>query len=352
MNPIKTLVVDDSALVRQTLTQLLTPLPDIDVIAAARDPIAAMDILKSQRPDVITLDLEMPRMDGLEFLRQIMDTDPIPVVVCSSLTVDGSDSALKALEGGAAEIITKPKIGTKQFLEESQIAIADAIRAAHTAGARRRRVRTVEPKLKADAVIQRRKASPLVETTERVIAVGASTGGTEAIREFLEAMPADAPGIVVVQHMPEHFTRAFAKRLNSTCSIDVIEASNNDPVLRGRALIAPGNRHTLLKRSGAQYRVEVIEGELVNRHRPSVDVLFRSTAQWAGTNAIGVIMTGMGDDGADGLKEMADAGAITMAQDEASCVVFGMPREAIERGGAGRVLPLSQLAPTVLAASV
>jgi two-component system chemotaxis response regulator CheB len=353
MSTIKTLIVDDSALVRQTLTQLLSSQPDIEVIGAARDPIVAMDLMKEQKPDVITLDLEMPRMDGLEFLRRIMESEPLPVVICSSLTVEGSESAIQALEGGAVEVITKPKIGTKRFLEESAIRIADAVRAASVAdiGTKRRIIKRPPQKHTADAVLGVRKPAGLTETTETIVVVGASTGGTEAIRVFLEAMPGNAPGIVIVQHMPEHFTSAFAKRLDTFCRVTVKEAEHNDAVLRGRALIAPGNRHTVVKRSGAQYRVEVVEGELVNRHRPSVDVLFRSAAGCAGANAVGVIMTGMGDDGADGLCEMRQGGATTFAQDERSCVVFGMPREAIERGGASRVLPLDSLASAVLGAA-
>ncbi|MFW6289060.1 MAG: protein-glutamate methylesterase/protein-glutamine glutaminase [Spirochaetota bacterium] len=353
MSKIRTLIVDDSALVRQTLTQLLSQARDIEVVGAARDPIVAMEMMKSVQPDVITLDIEMPRMDGLEFLRRLMKSSPLPVVVCSSLTAEGSDTAVRAMEAGAVEIITKPKLGTKSFLEESQVRLTDAVRAAHQAGVRRPQTRSAEiaPKLKADAVLSSSRPFGLTETTERVVVVGASTGGTEAIREFLEVMPADAPGIVIVQHMPEHFTRAFAKRLDGLCRMTVKEAEDGDAVLRGRALIAPGNRHTMLTRSGAQYKVRVVDGELVNRHRPSVDVLFRSAARWAGRNALGIIMTGMGDDGADGLVEMRQAGSLTYAQDEASCVVFGMPREAIERGGAVKVLPLAELASAALAAA-
>ncbi len=352
MKKIRTLVVDDSALVRQTLTELLSSTGDIEVIGTARDPVIAMEIMKNQRPDVVTLDLEMPRMDGLEFLQRIMTSDPLPVVICSSLVGEGTEAAIRALELGAVEVIGKPRIGTKHFLEESRFRIANAIRAASLANLRAAGVygRTPVPRFNADAVLKRTAPKGLRETTERVVVAGASTGGTEAVRVFLEAMPSDAPGIVIVQHMPEHFTRTFARRLDGLCAIKVKEAQDNDAVLRGRALIAPGNKHLLLRRSGARYRVNVVYGEQVNRHRPSVDVLFRSAASAAGRNAVGVIMTGMGDDGAEGLREMREAGAVTYAQDEASCVVFGMPKEAMERGGVSRVVSLQSMAAAVLSA--
>lgn len=347
---IRVLIVDDAAVVRQTLTELLESDPQIEVIGAAADPFAAARRLEQQVPDVITLDVEMPRMDGLTFLKKIMSQHPIPVVMCSSLTENGSETALRALEYGAVEIIQKPKLGTKQFLEESRVRICDVVKAA--AGAQLRKLRAwqhpPQPKLTADAVLARPSSQAMIETTEKVVVVGASTGGTEALRVFLEMLPADAPGIVVVQHMPEGFTAAFAKRLDGLCRVTVQEAASGDTVMRGRALIAPGNRHTLLKRSGARYYVEVKDGPLVSRHRPSVDVLFRSAARYAGANAVGVIMTGMGDDGARGLKEMKDAGAKTIAQDEASCVVFGMPNEAIKLGGADVVAPLERIAREVL----
>jgi len=291
-------------------------------------------------------------MDGLEFLQRIMRTDPIPVVVCSSLTGEGSDVGLRAIEYGAAEIITKPKIGTKQFFEESRVRISDAVRSARAAGARRITwpAHRVAPKLTADAVLSPGRGSTPFETTESLVVIGASTGGTEALRVFLQAMPLKAPGMLIVQHMPEHFTRAFAERLDGICDVTVKEAQHRDAVLRGRALIAPGNRHMVLKRNGAQYVVDVVEGPLVNRHRPSVDVLFRSAARYAGRNAMGVILTGMGDDGAAGLLEMHRSGSTTFAQDESSCVVFGMPKEAIDRGAASRVLPLEAMAPAVLSA--
>ncbi|MDP2107148.1 MAG: chemotaxis response regulator protein-glutamate methylesterase [Desulfobulbaceae bacterium] len=347
---IKVLIVDDSAVVRQTLTEILSSDPGIKVMAAAGDPFVAAQRLREEVPDVITLDVEMPRMDGLTFLKKIMSQHPIPVVMCSSLAGSGSETAVKAMEYGAVDIIPKPRVGTKQFLEESRILICDTVKAAAQARVRPFRPRTisVEPKLTADVVLAKPSCKSMIQTTEKIVVVGASTGGTEALRDFLEAMPADTPGIVIVQHMPENFTAAFSKRLDSLCKITVKEAEDGDTVVRGRALIGPGNRHVLLKRSGARYYVEVKDGPLVSRHRPSVDVLFRSAARYAGKNAIGVIMTGMGDDGAKGMLEMKEGGAFNFAQDEASCVVFGMPKEAIKLGGVDRVLPLESLAAAVL----
>lgn len=289
-------------------------------------------------------------MDGITFLHKIMTQHPIPVVICSTLTEKGAETTIRALEYGAVDIITKPKLGTKQFIEESRIRICDAVKAAARVRVKpppHSVVRPVEKKLTADVMLPP-PAKAMVQTTERVVAVGASTGGTEALRIFLEALPGDCSGIVIVQHMPEGFTRAFAQRLDGICRIRVKEAEDGDTVLRGQALIAPGNRHTMLKRSGARYYVEVKDGPLVCRHRPSVDVLFRSTARYAGRNAIGVIMTGMGDDGARGMREMKEAGACTIAQDEKSCVVFGMPKEAIALGGVEKVLPLERIAPEIL----
>lgn len=352
MKKIRVLIVDDSAVVRQTLTSILETDPQIEVMGTASDPFFAAKKIQNEVPDVITLDFEMPRMDGLTFLKKLMSQHPIPVVVISSLTADGTETGMKALEYGAVEIITKPQMNTKQFLEESRIRICDAVKAAAIARIKRRQVNNlvVQPKLSADVILPVAPVSShaMIKTTEMIIAVGASTGGTEAIQKFLQAMPVDCPGIVIVQHMPEHFTRSFANRLNEICQIAVKEAENGDSVLRGQALIAPGNYHMLLKRSGAKYYVEVKEGPLVNRHRPSVDVLFRSTARYAGRNAVGVIMTGMGDDGARGLLEMKEAGAYTIAQDEKSCVVFGMPNEAIKLGAAEKVLPLDQIAQHVI----
>lgn len=351
---IRVLIVDDSAVVRQTISGILSEEDDIEVIGTASDPFYGAEKIAKDVPDVIILDLEMPRMDGLTFLHKIMTQHPIPVIICSSLAEKGSDSAFKALSCGAVEVITKPKMGTKEFLEESRIRIADTVRAA--ANSRIKKIAPlasleVNPKLTADAVIPSVKKPVLTETTEKVIAVGASTGGTEALKDFLMKLPLDIAGLVIVQHMPENFTRAFAERLDQLCSISVREAKDGDSVLRGQALIAPGNKHTLLKRAGAQYYVEVKDGPLVTRHRPSVDVLFRSTAYYAGSNAIGVIMTGMGDDGARGMKEMKDAGAFTIAQDEESCVVFGMPKEAIKLEAVHKVLPLSKIPGEVCTAS-
>jgi two-component system chemotaxis response regulator CheB len=344
---IKVLIVDDSAVVRQTLTSILEADPQIEVMGSASDPFFAAKKIQNEVPDVITLDIEMPRMDGLTFLKKIMAQHPIPVVVISSLTAEGTETGLKALEYGALEIITKPQMNTKQFIEESKIRICDAVKAAAMSKVKRK-VNvdlTVQPKLSADVVIPAAKISKaMIKTTESIISVGASTGGTDAIQVFLQEMPVDCPGILIVQHMPEFFTRSFANRLNDICKISVKEAENGDSVIRGCALIAPGNHHMLLKRSGAKYYVEVKDGPLVNRHRPSVDVLFRSTARYAGKNAIGVIMTGMGDDGAKGLLEMKEAGAYTIAQDEKSCIVFGMPNEAIKLGAADKILPLDQIA--------
>ena len=347
---IQVLVVDDSAVVRQTLTEILASDKEIGLVESASDPYVAAERMRTFIPDVITLDIEMPRMDGLTFLQKLMAQHPMPVVICSSLAEDGCETTLRALELGAVDFITKPKLGTKLYLEESRIGICDTVKAA--AGVRgpksKHALSKIQPKLTADAVIAKGTGHAMIQTTERIVAVGASTGGTEALREFLEVLPVDCPGIVIVQHMPEKFTAAFAKRLDSICAVQVKEAEDGDTVIRGRALIAPGNRHTLLKRSGARYYVEVKDGPLVSRHRPSVDVLFRSVARYAGSNAVGVIMTGMGDDGALGMAEMKEAGATNLAQDESTCVVFGMPAEAIKHGGVHKVLPLGSLAQEAL----
>ena len=346
---IRVLVVDDSAVVRQTISDILSSDPRIEVMAAASDPIIAAEKIRHEVPDVITLDLEMPRMDGITFLQKIMSQHPIPIIICSSMAERGSDNAFRALEYGAVEIIEKPKMGTKKFLEESRIRICDVVKAASVAKLKPISERhKIEPKLTADVIIAKSTRKSIIQTTEHVVAVGASTGGTEALRVFLEALPKDSPGIVIVQHMPENFTSAFARRLNSICDVEVKEAEDDDSVLRGRALIGPGNHHILLKRSGARYYVEIKDGPLVSRHRPSVDVLFRSVARYAGPNAIGVIMTGMGDDGAKGMLEMKQAKAFNIAQDEATSVVFGMPNEAIKLGGVDKVLPLEAIAGLVL----
>jgi two-component system chemotaxis response regulator CheB len=347
---IRVLVIDDSASVRQLMTEVLSSDPAIEVIGTASDPYVAVEHIRREVPDVITLDVEMPRMDGITFLTKLMSQHPVPVVICSTLTEKGSETALLALERGAVEIITKPKVGTREFFRESCLRICDIVKAAAQAQVRKKEIASrleAKPKYSADAILAK-SAPRMIQTTDKVIAVGASTGGTEALREFLEALPVDAPGIVIVQHMPEQFTAKFAQRLDSLCRVNIKEAADNDAVTQGRVLIAPGNHHLLLKRSGARYYVEVKDGPLVNRHRPAVDVLFRSTARHAGRNAIGVIMTGMGDDGAKGMLEMKEAGSINIAQDEASCVVFGMPAEAIKAGGVHTVLPLHRIAGEVL----
>ncbi len=346
---IRVLVIDDSAFSRQTITRMLETSPLVDVVGIARDGEEALRKTFELNPDLITLDLEMPRMDGLTFLRQIMKDEPVPVVVCSGHARSGTEAALKALEEGAVEVLAKPQLGLRDFLRESSMLLLDTIRAAAGARVNRRRPLGVEPRLTADAMLA--PAKPPVHTgapAETVVAIGASTGGTEALRELLHAMPADAPGMVIVQHMPEEFTAAFAERLNGVCSIAVKEAADGDPVARGRALVAPGNRHTMLVRNGTGFRVKVAHGPLVCRHRPSVDVLFRSVAQSAGAASLGVILTGMGDDGADGLLEMKQAGAPTLVQDEASSIVFGMPKEAIARNAADEVVPLSRMASAIL----
>ena len=351
MKPVRVLIVDDSAVVRETLRAIFSEDPGIEVMGTAADPYAAAERIRQDVPDVITLDIEMPRMDGLTFLKKLMSQHPIPVVICSSLAGDNCESTLRAMEYGAVDVIQKPRMGQKQYLLDARVTLCDAVKAAAQArpGHARPAAPRIEPKHNADVMLAPLHGSQaMLQTTERVVAVGASTGGTEALRVFLEMMPADSPGIVVVQHMPEGFTAAFARRLDGLCAITIKEAEDGDVVLRGHALIAPGNHHTLLKRSGARYYVEVRDGPLVTRHRPSVDVLFRSVARYAGRNAVGVIMTGMGDDGAHGLAEMKKAGASTLAQDEATCVVFGMPKEAIALGGVDTILPLQQLAPAVL----
>ncbi len=346
MNKIKVMVVDDSAVVRQVVQNLLDREPDIEVIGAAADPLFALDKMARNWPDVIILDIEMPRMDGITFLKKIMVEHPTPVVICSSLAEHGSSVAMQALEAGAAEIITKPQVGLRQFLENNAGDLVAAVRAAAQAKVRQLRtvrIPNVAPKLSADAILPAPGARIVNHATERIVAIGTSTGGTQALEVVLTALPRGCPGIVVVQHMPEKFTASFAARLNQLCRIDVREAQHDDRVFPGLALIAPGGKHMLLKRTSMGYQVEIKDGPLVNRHRPSVDVLFRSVAHCAGKNAVGVIMTGMGDDGARGLKEMHDAGAVTYAQDEESCVVFGMPKEAIKLGAADKVLPLGEI---------
>jgi len=356
---VRVLIVDDSATVRQTLVAVLESDPDIEVLGVASDPFVAASRIRDEIPDVITLDVEMPRMDGITFLRKLMAQHPIPVVMCSSLVESGSETLMQALEAGAVDIILKPKIGVGDHLTEARERICDAVKAAAHATVGRSRPRRPTPeqlnphqKLTADAMLPPPPVGAMARTTETIICIGASTGGTESLREVLEALPADAPGIVIVQHMPEKFTASFAKRLDGLCQVRVKEAENGDAVLRGHVLIAPGNLHTMIERSGARYYVSVKEGPLVSRHRPSVDVLFRSAARSVGSNAVGVIMTGMGDDGARGLAEMKAAGAFTLAQDEATCIVFGMPKEAIARGCVDRIVPLHHLAREIQQAAV
>jgi len=345
---IKVMIVDDSALVRQVVSQTLATDPGITVIGTASDPLFALQKMKSQWPDVLVIDIEMPRMDGISFLKKIMAERPTPVVVCSSLAEKGAQATFEALAAGAVSIITKPKLGLKSFLEDSSNDIIQAVRSAARANMRALNASTVSPainrpKLSADAMLSPGVNRALERTTDQVVAIGTSTGGTQALEAVLTRLPAASPGIVIVQHMPEKFTAMFAERLDGLSRIEVREARHGDRVIPGRALIAPGGRHMMLRRNGAQYVVDVADGPLVNRHKPSVDVLFRSVAKFAGANALGIIMTGMGDDGARGLKEMHDAGAPTIAQDEASCVVFGMPKEAIKLGAADQVIPLDQI---------
>ena len=344
---IRVLVVDDSAVVRQVMGDILGRAPGIRVIGSAPDPLFAMERMRREWPDVITLDVEMPRMDGVTFLKKIMAERPTPVVICSSLTQAGAETTMQALAAGAVSIIAKPTLGLKDFLRESSNDVIAVVRAAAASRVRNLAARPVtraaaEPQEAAGGV------HAMAKTTDSIVAIGTSTGGTQALESVLTALPATAPGIVIVQHMPEKFTASFAERLNGLCEIDVFEAKDGQRVVPGRALIAPGGRHMLLKRSGAQYHVEVVDGPVVNRHRPSVDVLFRSVAKFAGGNALGVIMTGMGDDGARGLKEMHDAGARTIAQDEETCVVYGMPKEAVKLGAVDRVLPLQHIAGALL----
>ncbi|MBP8214494.1 MAG: chemotaxis response regulator protein-glutamate methylesterase [Propionivibrio sp.] len=353
---IKVLIVDDSALVRQVVSAALAFDPGIEVIGAASDPLFAMQKMQAQWPDVLVIDIEMPRMDGITFLKKIMAEHPTPVVVCSSLAEKGAQATFEALSAGAISIITKPKIGLKSFLEDSSNDIVQAVRSAARANMRAVRrtasaaanLGAIAPKLTADVMLSAADNRALVKTTDQVVAIGTSTGGTQALEAVLTRLPATCLGIVIVQHMPEKFTAMFAERLNGLCQIEVREARNGDRIIPGLALIAPGGRHMMLKRSGAQYVVEVADGPVVNRHKPSVDVLFRSVAKFAGANALGIIMTGMGDDGARGMKEMHDTGARTIAQDEASCVVFGMPREALKLDAVDQTLALDQIPQAII----
>lgn len=348
--PIRVLIVDDSAAVRAAFATIVRADPGLDLFGTATDPYDAAAKMREALPDAMLLDLEMPKMNGLTFLKKIMAQFPLPVVVCSSHTEGGSQAAMKALELGAAEVISKPMLDTPAARAEAALVLGDALRAAVLSRDRNRRsVAVLAPaaKLTADEILPYAKPRS-IPATDPIVAIGASTGGTEALRDVLTALPANAPGIVIVQHMPENFTRAFANRLNGLCQIEVREAKTGDQLRQGLALIAPGNHHMLLRRAAKTYSVEIVEGPYVSRHRPSVDVLFRATAQAAGPNALGIILTGMGDDGASCMVEMKAAGARTLAQDEATSIVYGMPREAAERGGVDRVLPLKQMAPEIM----
>jgi len=354
MTPVKVFSVDDSAVVRKVMQEILSADPGIQFLGAAPDPLFAYRRMEREWPDVVVLDIEMPRMDGITFLRKLMGERPTPVVICSSLTEAGAETTMEAMQAGAVGIVTKPKLGLKGYLEENRALLLDTIKSAaranmHAVGRQTRKVAArpvaVAPKLAADAVLPAQAPGRAMhQTTDRVVAIGTSTGGTQALEVVLTGLAADAPGVAVVQHMPEKFTAAFAQRLDRICRIEVREARDGDRLRPGLALIAPGGRHMLVRRNGAHYHVEVVDGPLVSRHRPSVDVLFRSVAQAAGRNALGIIMTGMGDDGAAGLLEMRDAGASTLAQDEKSCVVYGMPKEAVKRGAAARSVPLDWMA--------
>ena len=342
---IKVLVVDDSALVRRALGEVLSSDPEIEVVGTAANPYEAVERMKSGLPDVITLDIEMPKMDGLTFLQKIMSQRPLPVVICSTLAEQGAQATMEALELGAVDVITKPKVGTRRFFQESRITVCDVVK-----GAAAVQSPAPRPAPGARSKPPPRTAGPKrLQTTEKIIVLGASTGGTDALKIVLESLPRDAPGVAVVQHMPAGFTRAFAERLDASLEVDVREARDGDGLLRGRVLIAPGDRHLLVRRNGAVYEAELREGPLVSRHRPSVDVLFRSAAHAAGENVVAAILTGMGKDGARGMSDLQAAGARTVAQDEATCVVFGMPGSAIAAGGVQEILPLDAIGPRLLA---
>ena len=346
MNKIKVLIIDDSALIRKLLTEIVNSQRDMEAIGAAADPLIAREMIRELNPDVLTLDVEMPKMDGLDFLERLMRLRPMPVVMVSTLTEKGSDITFKALELGAIDFIAKPKIDIATGIKEYGDEIADKIRIAKSAKIKQHTSSPVTKSSTVNAVLP--SISNRAASTEKLIIVGASTGGTEAIKDFLINFPPDCPGILITQHMPEAFTKSFADRLNKLCRISVVEAQGGERVLPGHAFLAPGHSHLLLKRSGANYMTELNHGDLVSRHRPSVDVLFRSAAKSAGKNAIGVILTGMGKDGAEGMLEMHNAGAYNLAQNEASCVVFGMPKEAIAAGGVDEVVPLKDMARRVL----
>jgi len=343
MSKIKVLVVDDSAVMRKALSGILASDPDIQILSTASEPFMAAQKISEEVPDVITLDVEMPRMDGITFLGKIMSQHPIPVVIISSLTAKGTATAIQALELGAVDVIKKTALDRNNLREEEHN-IIQVVKGAARAIVRRRPL-SHRPE---QASQKPAEMSSMLKTTEQIIAVGASTGGTDAVLKFLQSMPIDCPGIVIVQHMPEMFTKSFADRLNTICKIKVKEASDGEGVLRGQAFIAPGGKHLEVRRSGARYYVRIHDEEPVNRHRPSVDVLFNSVARYVGSNSIGVILTGMGADGARGLLEMKNNGAKTIAQDEATSIVFGMPKEAIRLGAADKVLPLTQIGSFIL----
>lgn len=344
MGKIRVLTVDDSALMRQLLAELLSKDPEIEVIGAAPDPYVAREKIKALNPDVLTLDVEMPKMDGLTFLEKLMRGRPMPVVMVSSLTEAGCQTTLRALELGAVDFITKPKIDLRDGMEDVAQDLIEKIKAAAQAKLGKRSSAPRPP----SAIPAAQIGSAMIKTTDTIIAIGASTGGTEALKEVLEVLPPNTPPIIITQHMPERFTKTFADRLNSLCRIAVKEAEDGDSVLPGHALIAPGNYHMTLTRSGARYNVRLNQDPPVNRHRPSVDVMFDSVAKYAGQNSIGVILTGMGGDGAKALLEMKRKGAFTIAQDEASCVVFGMPKEAIKLGGVDKIYPLADIPAAIL----
>lgn len=342
---LRVLIVDDSASIRQVLTSILNADPDIEVMASASDPYIAARRLQDEVPDVILLDIEMPKMDGITFLRKIMAQRPIPTIICSTLAEEGSDLMVQAFEAGAIDIVPKPRVDTVQALKESSARLCEAVKAAAQAKLRPRRAprMVVEAKLTADAMMPPPVEGRSCPTTEPIVCIGISTGGTESLRDVLECMPRRSPAMLIVQHMPQGFTAAFAKRLNGLSEMAVKEAEDGETVVPGCAYIAPGGRHMLLQRTGQRYHIAIKDGPPVSRHRPSADVLFRSAAQYAGANALGIIMTGMGDDGARGLLEMRKLGAATRAQDEESCVVFGMPKEAIALGAVERVVSLGQI---------
>lgn len=349
MKKLSVLVVDDSAVVRKVLSEIINAQPDMELCGAAQDPIFATKYMEKQWPDVILLDVEMPRMDGITFLKKIMNEHPTPVVMCSTLTEKGAETTMQAMSSGAVEIVTKPKMGVKGFLTESATEIVNAVKAASKAKFRKTlpkqtsELNDIKPKLSADVMLKSVDNAAMLRTTERIIAIGTSTGGTSALEKVLTCLPRVSPGIVVVQHMPGTFTAAFASRLNGICQVTVKEAVEGESLLSGHVYIAPGDKHMLIKRSGAVYKLNVKDGPLVSRHKPSVDVLFRSVAQVAGKNAMGIIMTGMGDDGALGLLEMRQAGSQTLAENEASCVVYGMPKEAVKKGAVDIELSLNDI---------